>query len=109
MSIYENYLDGSIFGISYAHNCYLQIAAETGIFSLIAFLWSIWVLIASSLKDAGRRKEGFVKAVQLGLLAGLVAYLLQSAVETNLYALQLAILFYYFLGLVVSIQRVEEL
>jgi O-antigen ligase len=118
MSIYEIYKDKitfeappthvSAFGISYAHNCYLQIAVETGIFSLLAFLWMIVMLFVSSLKDINRRKEGFIKAVQIGLLAGLLAYLAHSAVETNLYALQLAILFYYFLGVAISIQKIKE-
>ena len=109
MSIYENYLDAATFGISYAHNCYLQMAVETGIFGLLAFIWMIVMLFVSSLKNINKREEGFIKASQIGLLAGLLAYVIHSAVETNLYALPLAILFYYFLGLTISIQKVEKI
>jgi len=110
MSIYGNYSSPELFGgVSYAHNCYLQIAVETGVFGLLAFLWVIAALFVSSLKDINRRKDGFVKACQLGLLAGLGAYLAHSAVDTNLYALQLAILFYYLLGLVISAQNLKEI
>jgi len=109
MSIYENYMSASEFGgISYAHNCYLQIAVETGIFSLLAFLWMIIALFVSSLKDINRRDEGFIRTIEFGLLAGLLAYSVHSLLETNLYALQLAILFYYFLGVAISIQNIGD-
>jgi len=109
MSIYENYASASEFGgISYAHNCYIQIAVETGVFSLLAFLWMIIALFISSLKDIGRRDEGFIRTIELGLLAGLLAYLTHSLFETNLYALPLAILFYYFLGVAISIQNIGD-
>jgi O-antigen ligase len=109
MSIYEQYSSDVTFkGISYAHNCYLQILAETGIFSLLSFLWVIAVLFASSLKNIAKKNEGFIKVSQIGIMAGLLAYLIQSAVEVSLYALQLAILFYYFLGLAVSMQQVKD-
>jgi len=109
MSIYESYAEGMTFGgVSYAHNCYMQILAETGIFSLLAFLWMIGAFFVSSVKSIMTKREGFVKFSQIGVTAGLLAYLFHSAVETNLYALQLAILFYYFLGLAVSIQKIKE-
>ncbi len=108
MSIYEMYAGSFDYGgISYAHNCYLQIAVETGIFSLFAFLWMVAALFISSLKDVNKRKEGFVRAAQIGLTGGLLAYLVQSAMETNMYALQLAMLFYFMLGLAVSAQNIE--
>lgn len=108
MSIYAQYLDPNIFGLSYAHNCYMQIAVETGIFSLLAFLWIIAVLFSSSSRNINQKKDGFVKATQIGILAGLLAYLIQSALETNLYALQLAILFYYFLGLAAALLSIKD-
>ncbi len=108
MSIFENYLDAAAFGVTYAHNCYLQIAVETGIFSLLAFLWLIKRLFVSSLENINKRKEGFMKAAQTGILAGLLGYLVHSVFETNLYALQLAVLFYYLLGLAVGIQRIGD-
>lgn len=109
MSVFESYADPTVFGmsgVSYAHNCYLQIAVETGIFSLLAFLWMIIAFFVSSLRDITRREEGLIKVAQIGFLAGLLAYLTHSALETNLYSLQLAILFYYFLGVAVGIQKI---
>ena len=109
MSIYERYASAFEYsGISYAHNCYMQIAVETGVFSLMAFLWMIAALFVSSLRDIGKRKDGFLKTVQTGLLAGLLAYLVHSSIETNLYALQLAALFHFMLGLTVSVQNIQD-
>lgn len=107
MSIYERYARESSFsGVSYAHNCYLQIAVETGIFSLLAFLWMIASLFISSIRNIEKREDGFIKSVQIGSLAGLLAYLVHSAIETNLFSLQLAVLFYYMLGVTMSIQNI---
>mgnify|MGYP001618282420 CR=1 FL=1 len=109
MSIYESYAEGMTFGgVSYAHNCYMQILAETGIFSLLAFLWMIGALFVSSLKSIAIKRDGFVKFSQIGIAAGLLAYLFHSSVETNLYALQLAILFYYFLGLAAALLSIKD-
>jgi O-antigen ligase len=106
MSIFEAYSAGLRFGgISYAHNCYMQILAETGIFGLLSFLWMIAVLFVSSAKSIAAKNDGLLKAGQIGVSAGLLAYLAHSAVETNLYALQLAVLFYYFLGLSAGMQN----
>lgn len=107
MSNYESYAEGMTFGgVSYAHNCYMQILAETGIFSLFAFLWMIAALFMSSVKSIAAKREGFVKFSQIGIAAGLLAYAFHSAIETNLYALQLAILFYYFLGLAAALLNI---
>lgn len=109
MSIYESYAEGMTFsGVSYAHNCYMQILAETGIFSLLMFLWMITALFVTSLKDINRKKGGMIKTAQVGILAGLLAYLVQAAVETSLYSLPLAILFYYFLGLAMVLQKIRD-
>lgn len=109
MSIFKNYSSLPKFSqIAYAHNCYFQIAVETGIFGLLTFLWMVGALFVSSLRDINRKKEGLIKAGKIGLLAGLLAYLLHSAFETNLYSLRLAVLFYYFLGVTIGIEKVEE-
>ena len=108
MGIYGDYMNTSNFSVSYAHNCYLQIMVETGIFGLLAFLWIILAFFRSSMKDINRRKDGFIKASQIGLSAGLMAYLFHSAADTTLYSLKLAVLFYYFLGLAAAVLKMEE-
>ncbi|MBD3263994.1 MAG: hypothetical protein GF375_02685 [Candidatus Omnitrophica bacterium] len=88
----------------YPHNCYLQIAAETGILGLAAFLWVILRFFRLSIRKI--KKEGGV--LLLGINAGLLAYLVQSFFDTNLFSLKLAVLFWFMLGLGTSLFYYED-
>lgn len=94
MANFSKYLPNC--SVSYAHNCYLQIWAETGIFSLISFM-----LFISSVVYLGVKKF-FVSRdfLLLGLLSGAVGFLVHSFFEVNLYSLRLAILFWVWVGLI---------
>lgn len=93
--------------IVYAHNCYLQIAAELGVIGLATFLWMIILLFDTSIRSLRKIEDKFYRAILLGLLGGLLAYLAHSAVDTNLYSLPLAVLFWFILGLTVSLSRLK--
>ncbi|MCX5713487.1 MAG: O-antigen ligase family protein, partial [Candidatus Omnitrophica bacterium] len=83
---------------AYAHNCYLQIWAETGIFSLLSF-----IAFTASLLYLGVRK--FIVSADfllLGLLGGTAGFLAHSFFDTNLYSLRLAVLFWAWLGLIAA-------
>jgi len=100
MANFSKYLPN--LNISYAHNCYLQILAETGIFTLSSF-----ILFAVSLVYLGIKK--FLRSrdfVLLGLLSGMVGFLVHSFFEVNLYSLQLAFLFWVWAGLIVTRLRI---
>ncbi len=89
--------------ISYAHNCYLQIWAETGIFSLLSFMVFIASLIYLGVKKFIASRD----LLLLGLLTGAVGFLVHSFFDTNLYSLRLAVLFWVWAGLIsVRIYRV---
>jgi O-antigen ligase len=74
----------------YAHNCYLQIWAETGIFSLFNFL----AFIVSIVYLASKKVIFTQDFILLGLLSGIIGFLTHSFFDTNLYSLRLAILFW---------------
>lgn len=93
-------------GLWYAHNCYLQIAAETGIFGILAFLWMIWRMAVNSITSYRLIKDDYLKFIFLGLFCGITAFLLHAAVDTSLYSLRLAVLFYFSLGFLMAIKRV---
>ncbi|MFH0762960.1 MAG: O-antigen ligase family protein [Candidatus Omnitrophota bacterium] len=96
-------------GISYAHNCLLQIAAETGLMGLASFLLIIAVLFAVSLRLLRRiNKEGFYYYGFCGLNIGIFTYLVSSLFDTNLYSVPLAALFWLMLGLAVVAKNVVE-
>ena len=86
-------------GPSYAHNCYMQMLAETGILGLCAFMWIIITLFKKSLKIIKISKDYIYRNISIGLLGGLLAYLVHSAFDTNLYNLDIGILFWILLGL----------
>lgn len=110
MSVYPKYGKDYYFLnlglIPYAHNCYLQIAAETGIVGLITFLWLIGKFFFYSIASLKKRiKDKFYHAVLSGISAGIIVTLVHSAVDTNLYSLQLSVLFWVMLGLNAALQR----
>jgi O-antigen ligase len=91
---------------SYAHNCYLQMAAETGVIGLGAFLFAIAVFLVTSVRKIVRMKHNVYGPISVGLLAGIIAFLIHSFFDTNLYSLNLAALFWFSLGLETAISRV---
>lgn len=104
---YLHYMTYSDHSPTYAHNCYLQIWAEAGIFSLIAFLWILFRLFKDSIRHIKilfNNNDQF-KFLSLGLLSGLVAFLTQSFFDTNFYSLQLSSYFWFMAGIQMVINR----
>jgi O-antigen ligase len=85
-------------GALYAHNCYVQILAETGLLGLGSFL----VFLSFIFKYALIELKRLPNMIFLGLFCGLSAYLVHSFFDTQLYALRLATLFWVFLGLLAA-------
>ncbi|MBI2871163.1 MAG: O-antigen ligase family protein [Candidatus Omnitrophica bacterium] len=107
LSHYMDYWVGGIQVPVYAHNCYLQIAAETGLIGLVMFLAVVMTLMRKLLTVARRLKDH--KAVLLlGLIAGLTAYLVQAAFDTNFFSLRQAVLFWVMAGIALGISDPAE-
>lgn len=105
MHSFEKFKPKSYREIVYAHNCYLQMAAEIGIFGLLAFLWFILSLLRTAYSKLSMQKDIFLKAAAIGIVGGIMAYLVNSFFDNNLYSLPLAALFWALSGLVVA--RIE--
>jgi len=93
---------------SYAHNCYLQMAADVGILGLATFLWFVFCIIRNILRYLRYSVDGFYRPVVLGLLIGLTSFLIHSLVDTNLYSLNLASFFWLTAGFSIAIIKVAE-
>ncbi|MCG2676048.1 O-antigen ligase family protein, partial [bacterium] len=108
------------YGLSarFAHNEYLQIAAETGLPSLVIFLWIITIIFRQGLrtlkqKDPGSRIQDpekdlprypvtpLPRYLTIGLLSGLTGVLLHSFVDFVLRPPATDILFIYFAALII--------
>ncbi len=90
---------------AYPHNSFLHIAAETGIAGLLAFLWIIFTLVKEVFKKLKRNRDN---PELVGLSLGITAFLFQSFFDTNLTALQLIVTFWIFVGLTVSLVKLED-
>ncbi len=92
----------------YAHNFFLQIWAEAGIFALLSFLLFVGSILHEGTKVFKKSSpQGLSMGLLLGLLCAIFGFLVHSFFDTNLYSLQLAVLFWFILGLAVSIQRIK--
>lgn len=90
----------------YAHNCYLQMLVESGIFGLLAFLWLFFSLVQSIVTVILRPgNTGNARGVLVGMLAGIVAFLTHSFFDTHFYSLQISSYFWATTGLAISLAR----
>ena len=99
MSVFEKYKPANYEWIVYAHNCFLQIAAETGIIGLLVFLWFCASIFIRAISKFFASSDKFMKAAAIGAAACIIATLANSFVDTNLYSLPLAVLFWSLCGL----------
>ncbi len=98
-----------LFSPTYAHNCYLQVGAETGLFGLGIFLWLIITLLCRShffLCSTKTGEKEVVLFILMGLVGGWAALLFHSFLDVDLYTLQLSALFWVIAGLIVSSHNV---
>ncbi len=97
---YQGYAD---YSPTYAHNGYVQLATETGLLGLAAFLWIFCRLFKNVIAKAKElRQNTSSHKLLVSLSAALMVWLVHSGVDTNLYSLQLSILFWFLVGLLVA-------
>lgn len=87
-------------GVQYAHNCFLQIWAESGIFSLLSFLLFAGSILYKGIKAFKKNPDPFL----LGLLSGIFGFLIHSFFDTQFYSLQLSALFWLASGLLYGLK-----
>jgi putative inorganic carbon (hco3(-)) transporter len=83
----------------YPHNSFLQMSAETGLLGILAFLLVVYVFFKTGLGLLKKNKDYLV----LGLLSGILGFLVHAFFDTHLYSLQLVVLFWYMLGLTMAV------
>jgi putative inorganic carbon (HCO3(-)) transporter len=97
---YKSFEGGGV----YPHNSFLQMGAETGLLGLLAFLWILFIFFKIGLCYLKQRRDNLV----LGLLAGILAFLVHAFFDTHLYSLKLVVLFWYMLGLTIAIIKLGQ-
>lgn len=96
---YRSFEGGGI----YPHNSYLQKAAEIGLFGLAAFFGVLFMFFKIGLWYFNQKKDYLV----LGLLSGILAFLMHALFDNHFYSLQLVVLFWYMLGLTVAVIKLD--
>jgi len=87
----------------YPHNSFLQMAAETGLLGLLAFFWVLFRFFKMGLQNLNQGKNPLL----LGILSGILAFLVHAFFDTHLYSLQLVVLFWFMMGFAVAVMRLE--
>lgn len=76
--------------IQYAHNCYLQILAETGLLGFVFFIWFLGEIVSRGYKKLRKKPDSLL----FGLFFGLVVFLIHSFFDTQLFSVRLSLLFW---------------
>lgn len=84
--------------LRYAHNCYLHMASEIGIPGALIFMVFLLSVFVISAKKMSRMTHGLRRDIAGGLVAALVGFALNSAVDTHLYSVTLSAFFFVLLG-----------
>jgi ADP-heptose:LPS heptosyltransferase/O-antigen ligase len=95
-AVFPHYKPPQVWGTPYAHNSYLQLAAEQGLIGLGLFLWALGFFFMRALRTPITRWEG---KVACGISAAVAGYAVHSLFEPGLYTLPLAVLFWTLLGM----------
>ena len=91
----------------YAHNCYLQLTAETGVIGLAAFLWMLFVLLKNGLYHCYHINDLWQLTMLQGVVSGLFGFLVHSFFDNTFYTVQLGVLMWLLFGLMVSLMRLR--
>lgn len=87
--------------VQLAHNNYLQVWTEMGILGIVSFLW-LWIVFLKRGWRLINRLRGTEAAVAVGCYVGVVAFLIHSLVDFDLYVPGIAMNVWLFLALTTS-------
>ncbi len=90
-------------GTPYAHNMYVQMAAEIGLLGFFSFVVFISCIFRRLWSIYQREEEGFAKIISLGLMGSLTAYFVHGLLESSIYTSQGALLFWIIVGLATAL------
>ena len=97
--VFPYYAYSGLINVVHAHNLYLQIAAETGIFSLIIFLAVVFMFTYAGLSFVKTARADKNKYVALGILCAVSALLIQGLTDHVFYNYKICLMFWLCIGL----------
>ncbi|MDD3375257.1 MAG: O-antigen ligase family protein [Candidatus Omnitrophica bacterium] len=100
----ENNVNGSW----YAHNSYLQMAGETGIVYFLVFVVLMFAVFREAIFFYRCMNNDFLKFCSLGIMMGLVSFMVHGFTETNLYNPKIAVLFWFQVAFLMAVVRIGK-
>lgn len=92
----------------YAHNIYLQTAGEVGLLGLGMFLLFLFQVFRQAFKTFCKLNDEYLKIIALSLIACIIAFLINGLTETSLYYPRVVMIFWYLIGVSLSLNRVAK-
>ncbi len=89
----------------YAHNGYLQMAAETGLFGLSCFLGLLLAILWHGIRSCKQIVEPWSLTVLQGVLCGFVGLLAQGFFDNTFFTVQLSMLLWLMIGVIIDVPR----
>jgi O-antigen ligase len=111
--IYNKYY--AVYGMRayHAHNLYIELLVEYGVFGTLIFLWLLCSYIGYALKrivgtGARLRERGFAWLAAVAALSGMASYLFMGLTEDCWFNFKLVFLFWFLISLTVASVRLPE-
>ncbi|MCM8797686.1 MAG: O-antigen ligase family protein, partial [Candidatus Omnitrophica bacterium] len=92
----------------YAHNIYLHLPAEIGLIGLAVFIYILWRIFKTWYMFNRNTQDLFLKTAGMGIIAGIIAFLVNGLTETNLYTPKVATLFFFIIGLFFGVNKIAK-
>lgn len=94
--------------LSHPHNVVLDFWLRLGLPGLLAFIWLVVCFADRALQLWRRQADGPLRAVTIGLVAGVADMLAHGLIDSAFFVVELAALFALFLGLVRCMERLLQ-
>jgi len=91
----------------YPHNSLIHITVELGAVGLILYGWfftALWLQIKNVLRAVSFERDLFLLGI--GMTAGILAWMIHSLVDTGWASLQLGVLWWLFIGILLSMKLI---
>jgi len=92
----------------YAHNNFLQMTAEIGLFGLLMFIWFLSAFFIQARQVYKKLNDDFYKIISISLAACFVSFLVNGLTETSLYYSRVAMVFWYIIGLSLALKKFSD-
>jgi O-antigen ligase len=84
---------------------YLQMAGETGLLGLAAFLLFLFQVFRQAFNTLRKLNDRYLKIIGLSLIACIIAFLANGLTETSLYYPRVVMIFWYLIGLSLALGK----